>query len=244
MKTQPFLQKVNRILFQSLCAGNFVSRFLLFLTGCILLMQAQGQVDKRLAMADEYFAAGDYFTAAGLYGQFLHPAVKPKYRSDFPLNTKRNSEGRIGSYQSKTGILFKQAESYRLSNYWTEASALYKECFEKDSLKYGAALFWMAVCQRSIGDYATAEETLNKFFSIYGNGHEFYNASLKEKQTLQLIKSQLLRPDSVLYHIQKINTNIGDKGIFAPVAINGNQYLFTSTQTDSVAANSNPHHNR
>jgi OmpA-OmpF porin, OOP family len=208
------------------------------------MMQAQSQMDKRLAMADEYFAAGDYFTAAGLYEQFLHPAVKAKYRSDFPLNTKRSTEGRIGSYQSKTDILFKQAESYRLSNYWNEASTLYKECFEKDSLKYGAALYWIAVCQRSLGNYATAEETLNKFFGGYGNGHEFYNASLKEKQTLQFIRTQLSRPDSVLYRIEKINTSIGDKGIFAPVTTNGNQYVFTSTQTDSIDANINPHHNR
>ena len=155
------------------------------------MTQAQSQIDKRLAMADDYFAAGDYFTAAGLYGQFLHPVAKPKYRSDFPLNTKRNTEGRIGSYQSKTDILFKQAESYRLSNYWNEASVLYKECFETDSLKYGAALYWIAVCQRSTANYATAEETLSNFFSIYGNDHEFYNAALKEKQTLQFIRTQL-----------------------------------------------------
>jgi outer membrane protein OmpA-like peptidoglycan-associated protein/tetratricopeptide (TPR) repeat protein len=244
MKTQTFLQKTTYLLFHSLLARSIGSRILLFLSGCFIMTQAQSQIDKRLAMADDYFAAGDYFTAAGLYGQFLHPVAKPKYRSDFPLNTKRNTEGRIGSYQSKTDILFKQAESYRLSNYWNEASVLYKECFETDSSKYGAALYWIAVCQRSTANYAAAEETLSNFFSIYGNDHEFYNAALKEKQTLQFIRTQLSRPDSVLYRIRKINTGIGDKGIFAPVATNGNQYLFTSTQTDSVAANINPHHNR
>lgn len=244
MKTQTALQKVNRHRLYPLSARTIGRKTLLFIGGCLILIQAQSQMDKRLAMADEYFAAGDYFTAAGLYGQFLHPVVKPKYRSDFPLNTKRNAEGRIGRYQSKTDILFKQAESYRLSDYWNEASTLYKECFEKDSLKYGAALYWIAVCQRSIGNYGSAEETLDRFFASYGNGHEFYDASLKEKQTLQFIGTQLSKPDSVLYHIRKIKTSVGDKGIFAPVATNGNQYLFTSTQTDSVAANTNPHHNR
>lgn len=195
-------------------------------------------------MADQYFAAGDYFTAAGLYGQFLHPAVKSKYHSDFPLNTKRNAEGRIGNYGSKYDILFKQAESYRLANYWSEASTLYKECLEKDSLRYASALYWLAVCERSTGDYASAGEHLNRFVTNYGAGNEYYNAAIIEKQTLQFIKTQLSRPDSVLYSIQKINTTFGDKGFFAPVAVNEDHYLFTSTQTDSVSTNANPHHNR
>lgn len=244
MKTQTFLQKTNYLLLHSLSARTFVRRILLSSAVCMTFAEVHAQADNRLVMADQYFAAGDYFTAAGLYGQFLNPAVKPKYRSEFPLNTKRSTEGRLGSYQSKTDILFKQAESFRLSNYWSEASALYKECFEKDSLKYGSALYWLAVCQRSLGNYAGAEEILNKFLSYNSNGHEFYGTALKEKQTLQFIKTQLSRPDSVMYRIQKINTSIGNKGIFAPIAANGNQYLFTSTQTDSVAANINPHHNR
>lgn len=219
-------------------------RFSLFFVGCLLLSHAKSQMDKRLAMADQYFAAGDYFTAAGLYGQFLRPAVKPKYHSEFPLNPKRNIGGRLGNYHSKTDILFKQAESYRLANYWNEAATLYKECFEKDSLKYGSALYWMAVCQRSIGDFTGAEESLNRFLNNGGTNSEYFNDAMNEKQTLRFIKMQLSKPDSVLYHVQKINTSIGDKGVFAPVAVNGNQYLFTSTQTDSVAANVNPNHNR
>lgn len=208
------------------------------------VMQAKSQTDKRLAMADQYFAAGDYFTAAGLYEQFLHPAAKPKTHSDFPLNTKRNNEGRIGKYASKTDILFKQAESYRLANYWIEALALYKECFKKDSSKYSAALYWQTVCQRSIGEYSPAQESLNRFCNDFGTSHPLYKEAMMEKQRLEFIQTQLSRPDSILYHIQKINTAFGDKGVFAPVAVNQNQFLFTSTQTDSVAAGTNPYHNR
>lgn len=209
-----------------------------------MLSEAKSQTDKRLAMADHYYSAGDYFTAANLYGQFLYPAIKPKYRSDFPLNTRRNTVGRIGNYHSKTEILFKQAESYRLANYWKEAANVYKECFQEDSLRYSSALYWMAVCQRSTGDYSSAEQSLNHYFSKTDAGNESYNAAMEEKHTLQFIKTQLSKPDSVLYHIQKINTSIGDKGIFDPIAINGNAYLLTSTLTDSVAAGENPYHNR
>jgi OmpA-OmpF porin, OOP family len=222
-----------------------VSRFFLLLVGCILLMQAQSQTDKRLALADQYFTAGEYITAAGLYGQFLKPVVKSKAPSDFPLNTNRNAVGRIGAYANKTDILFKQAESYRLANYWTEAAALYKECFEKDPAAYAAALYWLAVCQRSTGNYIVAAESISRFLNDYAAGHPYRKAAEKEKQTLEFIKSQLIRPDSLLYQIQKIPAASGaTKGIFAPVATTANQFLVTSTGTDSVAAGISPFHSR
>lgn len=241
MKTKLFLEKID---VNPGAIKNNATKILLLLFGAFIFIQAKSQSDKRLAMADKYFVEGDYFTAAGLYGQFLHPATKPKYHSDFPLNTRKNTEGRIGNYASKTDILFKQAESYRLANYWNEASSLYKECFSKDSLKYSSSLYWMAVCQRSMGDYLSADESLNKFFSNNGTSNEYYSAAVQEKQTIQFIRRELSRPDSSLYHIQKISTAVGDKGIFAPVALGSNQYLFTSTKTDSIAANVNPHYNR
>src|SRR5215208_6737738 len=145
MKTILFLQKNNIHSLQSCRAKSIVNRLLLLSIGCTILIQAQSQADKRLVLAEQYFAAGEYFTAAGLYGQFLSTAVKSKTTSDFPLNLKINNEGKAGKYGNKPEILFKQAESYRLANYWTEAAAMYKQCFEQDSAKHAAALYWHAV---------------------------------------------------------------------------------------------------
>jgi tetratricopeptide (TPR) repeat protein len=131
-------------------------------TGSIFLVQAQAQSSKQLVQADEYFAAGDYFTAANLYKQFLNPATKSN-TTGFPLNSKRNSGGNSFNYENKTEILFKQAESYRLANYASEAAALYRQCFEKDSAKYAAALYWLAVCQSNTGNYQAASESIEKF---------------------------------------------------------------------------------
>lgn len=221
------------------------NRFLLLLISSSILLQAQAQADKRLVLADQYFAAGEYFTAAGLYGQFLNPKVKTKPPSGFPLNSKKNTEGRIGANRSKLDIVYRQAESYRLANYWPEASALYKESFEKDSSKYIAALYWFAVCQRSMGNYVAAEQSLSRFIQSYATGNSLQQDAEKEQKTLQFIRSQVTRPDTVLYGIQKMNTSFGtEKGIFAPVIATSDQYLITSTQADSVAAGINPYHNR
>ena len=210
----------------------------------LLFMQGYSQTDKRLVLADEYFAKGDYYTAASLYNQFLSPSAKQNHRSEFPLNTRRNKEQWIGRYQNKTDILFKLAESYRLANYWMEATALYKQCFEKDSARYASSLYWLAVCQRSIGEYENAEQNLHRFLSRCSGKDEYYNAAVKEKQTLQFIKNQLSKPDTAQYQVRKIKTTFGDKGIFAPVVGHQNQYIFTSTSSHSAGDNLNPHHNR
>lgn len=239
-------QKSN-ILFKSKCSlKKTVNRLLLLCAGCLMLNQVQAQADKRLELADQYFAAGEYYTAAGLYGQFLNPDVKEKPATDFPLHSKKNKSGKMGSYENKLAILFKQAESYRLAHYWTEAAALYKECFEKDAAQFGVALYWFGVCQRSLGNYTVAEESINRFVSEQAGGHPFLQAAEQEKNTLEFIRGQLARPDSVLYSLQKLGTSFEtEKGFYAPMRGSSNQVLITSTQTDPVVvAGNNPHHNR
>ena len=205
---------------------------------------SSAQADKRLALADQYFAAGEYYTAAGLYGQFLSAAVTAKTPSDFVLNSKRNTEGRTGTYKNKTEILFKQAESYRLSNYWKEAAALYKESFQKDSVKYANALYWFAICQRSMGDYLAAEESISRFINEFSAGSPFQQAAMKEKEALKFIKAQLSRPDLSMYRLEKVSSFSGnEKGIFAPAGMSS-QLFITSTQADSIGVGINPYHNR
>jgi len=217
-----------------------IALLLLLLTSIVIKTNAQA--DKRLVKAEQYFAAGDYYAAASLYGQFLNPDKKSKSRSDFPLNANRSAEGMTGNYGTMTDILYKQAESYRLANYLEQAASLYKECFEKDSMKYASAIYWFAVCQRGLKNYAVAEQSINYFLDHRGE-NSFLNDAEKEKQTLRFIKEQLSRPDTVLYSIQKINSPLVNKGYFAP-AISSGKIIFTSTEKDSVAAGMNPFRNR
>jgi OOP family OmpA-OmpF porin len=242
MNTITFLNKINKHSLFAKDVKHTFSRCLLVLIGSLILMQGKTQMDKRLAMADQYYAAGEYLTAADLYGQFLRSGSNSKSHSDFPLNVHRNSGG-IGTYKNKNEILLKQAESYRLANYWLEASAIYTESIKKDSVKNASSYYWLAVCQRSLGNYTAAVESLNHYLANNSND-ALYNDALSEKQTLEFIKSQLSKPDSQLYHTQKINTDFGDKGIYAPSAYSRNQILLTSTQLDNVAPGANPYHNR
>jgi outer membrane protein OmpA-like peptidoglycan-associated protein/tetratricopeptide (TPR) repeat protein len=231
------------------------TRFLILLVACTGWMQSQSQQAKSpVQLADQYFAAGEYYTAAHLYEQFLNAHKKQK-TSGFPLNAKGKRATVTNKDVSRTDILFKQAESYRLANYWQEAAASYKECAEKDPSQHADALYWYAVCERSLGHYDTARETLKQFLrkeslkqylSSADKNNQYKEAAEKELQTLAYIQQQLARPDSVLINIQKLNVpNSGEKGAFAPVHISGNQFLISSTQTDSVRVNGvNPYHSR
>ena len=243
MTSHPYLRK-NILSLSS--KAEISKRFLLLSVGCAVLHLAYSQADKRLLLADQYFAAGEYYTAAGLYEQFLNPLVKQKAPTGFPLNSKKNTEGKTGSYTNKADIQYKQAESYRLANYWAEASNLYQQCFQKDSAKYATALYWYAVCQRSMGNYTEAEKSINRFLTNTFTDASYKEKAEGEKDILQFIKRQLTRPDSVLYQVKKIETIAGtERGVFAPIAVGTNQFLITSTQKDSVAIPGiNPNHNR
>jgi len=161
-------------------------------------LSVSSQVDQRIAMADKYYKAGEYFTAANLYEQFLNPPKKEIEKANFPLNTKRYGQGGAGSVD-KFDIIYKQAESYRLANYWQEAAAKYKECFEKDFTKYSDAFYWYAICQRSLGKYAATEEYLNRFLKTTAANEALKQEAEKELQTVQFIKKQLSRPDTILF---------------------------------------------
>src|ERR1051325_8228015 len=94
------------------------------LLACAWLMQSYGQQSKGpVQLADQYFAAGEYYTAANLYEQFLHPSKKHKSTSEFPLNIKaKRTVVSAAPNVSHSDVLYKQAESYRLANYWQQAA--------------------------------------------------------------------------------------------------------------------------
>src|SRR6185369_16659819 len=116
-----------------------IRRSLFLMVIFITSLHATSQVDQRIAMADKYYDAGEYYTAAGLYEQFLNPPKNEIPKANFPINTKRYGQDGTAGKIDKMDIVYKQAQSYRFANYWEEAATKYKECFEKDFTKYADA---------------------------------------------------------------------------------------------------------
>jgi outer membrane protein OmpA-like peptidoglycan-associated protein/tetratricopeptide (TPR) repeat protein len=209
-------------------------------------MQSQSQkLKSQVQIADQYFAAGEYYTAANLYEQFLNPPKKQKKVSNFPLNSIGKRRGAAVKV-SATDVLLKQAESYRLANYWQKAAESYKGCFKKNPVQYADALYWYGVCERSLGNYANSKESIQQYLATAGKNSQYREAAEKELQTLLYIQQQLARPDSVLIRTSKLNApNSTEKGLFAPIHVKGNQFLVSSSQKDSaVIEGVNPYHSR
>ena len=225
--------------------SKMITRILtvVFICACTIPVFSQKNAGP-LQLADQYFAAGDYYTAANLYKQYLNPSNAQKSGSDFPLNVKRKRKGGGSKNVSRNDVLFKQAESYRLANYWVEAAATYKESIDKDDARRIEALYWYAVCKRSLGDYAEAEETLNKVIVSAGANSPYRTNAQAELQTLKYIRKELVRPDSVLVSLRKLNIpNSNEKGAFAVTQVSGSQFLISSTEPDSTRTKGvNPYH--
>jgi OmpA-OmpF porin, OOP family len=217
-----------------------MSRSILLLILCACGFTSQEQTVQKtrniLKLADQYYQAGEYYTAAYLYEQYLHPS-KQANQAAFTLYAKKRSTSRKGPL---TDILYKQAESYRLAHYFGRADSAYKLC-----TGHIDALYWQAVCQRSLGNYAAAEDAIHQYLTTGGSG-QFEKEATKELQTLEFIRKQLALADTALIRCKKIPAREGyERGAYAVNAAVNDQYLVSSTQTVQVAGKaSNPHQSR
>jgi OmpA-OmpF porin, OOP family len=210
-----------------------------------LVSDANAQSDKSLLLADKYFDEGEYYTAADLYGQYLNQFKKSGSQTHFPLHSSLYNKKRAGNYAGHTDILYKQAESYRLANLFEEAENLYDQCYKKNSVRFAESLFWIAFCQRNLQRFEEAEKNINMFIKEITVENKNYSAALNEKQTLEFIKKELNKPDSILYQVKKISPSDSGKqnNFFAPVALE-DQFIITSTLQQKASAGSNPFINR
>jgi outer membrane protein OmpA-like peptidoglycan-associated protein len=209
---------------------------------CWLPVRSQQVVHKSpLELADQYFEAGEYYTAAYLYEQYLKTAEKNINARTFTTYAKKGPAAPGAQNRSRASILYKQAESYRLSHYWVNADSAYKKCTDNID-----ALYWSAVCERSLENYDAAEENLRKYLNAAGTNSQFKEAAEKELETLQYIRKQLAAAGAGQVNSSKIKTpGSFEKGAFAVRAVSSNKYLVSSTKTDTGKVKGiNPHTSR
>lgn len=217
----------------------------LILIVCIGWLPAQGQQVVKsgsvLQLADQYYAAGEYYTAAYLYEQYLNPVVKNKRQAAFPVYVKKGMPGAGNQNKLQTDILYKQANSYRLANYYALADSIYKKCTDHID-----ALYWSAVCERSLGRYKAADENIRKYLEAKNVARKYVQEAEQEWETLGYIQAQLSRADTALVRVTKLGTaNSFERGAYAVAFVSGQRFLVNSTKTDSATKKgSNPHQSR
>ena len=119
---------------------------LFFMIAYMSWMPAQSQQAKKrckspVQLGDQYFAAGEYYTAAHLYGQYLNPPRIKGSLPIFPLNVKARRTALANNNSSRTDILYKQAESFRALTISRKLQPPVKSARKKDPSKYAEALY-------------------------------------------------------------------------------------------------------
>ena len=221
-------------------AGKFVG--LLVAGICWLPLRSQQVVHKSpLQLADQYFEAGEYYTAAYLYEQHLKTAERNINTRTFTTYAKKSTAVEGIQNRSVASILYKQAESYRLAHYFINADSAYKKCTDNID-----AVYWSAVCERNLENYDAAEENIRKYLNAAGTNGQFKDAAEKELETLQFIRRQLAAVGPGQVTSSKIKTpGSFEKGAFAVRAVSSNKYLVSSTKTDTARVKGvNPHTSR
>lgn len=223
-----------------------MKKILLLLTIATITINASAQiVYDYIKAADAYYNKGDYNSAAEYYEKYINSANK-KIKSDafdpYTVNAlNKKQKVAVSNYQQ---AVYKLAECYRHLNYHVKAEPYYAQAAKFDSTQFPLAHYWHGKTLRALANYDAAETALTTFISQGLGGSEYIADANKEIKNLKFIKSQLSKKDLSLYKVSK-SSGINTKGAtYAPVKVNDNTYLFTSTRADSGAAKNNVHTNR
>lgn len=206
-------------------------------------VQAQFTYDY-LKAADEYFKKSDYSSAAEYYEKYLGKS-KVKIRQDAfdPYTVQSLSKQQRAEVSNKQQAVYKLAESYRLLNYHVKAEPYYKEAAGFDKKQFPLTAYWLAKSLRALEKYSEADSALTAFLNDYTEKDSYSADASRELANLKFIQSQLNKKDLKLFTTAKASVS-GEGATYAPVWMNNNTLLFTSTKSETGAAKNKAHTNR
>lgn len=213
---------------------------------CMLAAKAQFTYDY-LRAADNYYKKADYFSAARYYEKYLGVAdqkLKKEEYSPYSVPSSAVKKNKV-PVSSRQQALYRVAESYRLLHDHAKAATYYGKTLEAGSRDFPLARFYYAVELRALANYEQAEKEFNLFLDGYTTEDKYTESAKKELMSLRFIQAQLKRKDLKLYNVQKAATPVNTEGAnYAPVWLNENTLLFTSTRVDSAAGKNQSYINR
>ncbi|RXK86534.1 OmpA family protein [Filimonas effusa] len=195
--------------------------------GVVSVTQAQYVANYKKA-ADDYYAKGDFNSAATYYEKYigLHPSVKGGYEPYIIQKQAAAVKKGAGSME----IRYRLAESYRNLTYYANAEKAYQQIVEEAPAQYPLARYWYAVCLRANGKYAEAKQQQQQFLSSY-NGEEAYKKLAKQEiENCGFIEQSLAAADKHTT-IQKYDSAVNKEGAsYAAAWVDGNTLAYTSTR--------------
>ena len=146
-------------------------------------LQAQTD-DENLQFGDNAFAEGDYYSASIYYQNIL----------------QNNS--------SNLSIAYKYAEACRLFNDYKEAEKWYSHIYSKDKKnKFPYALFYLALMNKSNGDYVNAKNNFSKYYQLHKSDNDYFSNKSQHEIESCLFAIQLMN-DTLPVRIDHLNENV------------------------------------
>jgi outer membrane protein OmpA-like peptidoglycan-associated protein len=215
----------------------------LFVTGmlCCTLFAAHAQFTfEYLRAADNYYKKADYYSAARYYEKYLEVADRQVKKQEYspytvPSSAVKKNNGPVSSRQL---ALYRVAESYRLLHDHAKAATYYSQTLDANAAEFPLARYYYAVELRALANYEGSEKEFTRFLDEHTSEDQFTESAKKELMSLRFIQTQLKKKDLKLYNVQKAASPLNTEGAnYAPVWLNDNTLLFTSTRIDSTAKN-------
>lgn len=199
----------------------------------ILSLNAQFTTDY-LRAADDYFRKADYYSAAQYYEKYLGTSTGKESSEGFnPYVVQSSSKKSTGVASTKEQAIYNTAESYRQLNYHLKAEPFYQQALSFDPSKFPLATFWFATTERALGKYEEAEKAFTTFLNNYTSNDQYRETAMREVANLQFIRSELQKKDLDLYTVNQAGAGWLDSGaVYAPVWLNSNVLVFTSTKQE------------
>lgn len=199
-----------------------------------------------LKAGDHYYKKADYSSAAEYYEKYLasrKTIIRPAAYNPYTAQTLSRKPVTVVS--SEQQAIYYLAESYRRLNNYKKAAPYYEEALEFDKTQFPLAAFHYATALRALEKYEAAEKAFSYFLGIHETQDEWRAAAEREVKNLRFIMEELNKKDLHLYSLHKGATGLNATGAsYAPVWLNGNTLLFTSTRPDSGADKHHVHLNR
>lgn len=194
--------------------------------------------------ADAYFQKGDYASAAEYYEKYL--GRDKQTGKEFNPYTPQSVVGKKSAAMiSREKATYQLAECYRLLNYPSKAEPVYKEVMDMNKAGFPLAQYHYASMLRALAKYAESEQNFKTFLDEYKNDDDYRRNAERELQNLQFIQVQLKKKDLKYYTVTKAPELINATGAnYAPVWLNTNTLLFTSTRPEDTAAKKKEYTNR
>lgn len=178
--------------------------------------------------ADDYYAKGDFNSAATYYEKYigLNPSSKGGYEPYIIQKQAASIKKAAGGME----IRYRLAESYRNLTYYTNAEKAYQQIVEESPAQYPLARYWYAVCLRANGKYAEAQQQLQQFLTSY-NGEEVYKKqATQELENCRFIAQALTDTDKHTT-VAKFDSAVNAEGAsYAAAWVDGETIAYTSTR--------------